>query len=345
MAWSKLDDHFFLNPKIMQAGIHATALYLSGLCHCSRLLTDGDIAAAMVPKLAALADVSDATGAAARLVELGLWEVTPAGYAVHDYLDYNLTAEQIRARRAATARRVGQWRADHADDTDDGNEVRNAGCNAVTDGVTNDVSNETPHTPYPVSRNPGSGDPAPVPRACAREPATEGALALETAPAVLSLRAFPKPNEIERAKLESHPLYAPLVTQFGKRACDLDGWRDIIAALDEMGARPEDVPRAAVQYDRIMGTDKTGRQIVCSPQALVKYWPACVKPQALAPPPRAPGDHRMPINGELKRDDFTGAGQYAHIFNRPYDDDTPLEELEREMLMQGDDVTRHAATP
>lgn len=103
MPWIKLDDSFITNAKIMQAGIEARALYVAGLCHCGKTLSDGAIPRTMVAKLAALADVADAASAVARLVDLELWHVTSDGYAVHDYLDYNPTRQQAESNAAQRA--------------------------------------------------------------------------------------------------------------------------------------------------------------------------------------------------------------------------------------------------
>lgn len=121
MPWIKLDDSFLTNAKILQAGLEARALYVAGLCYCGKTLSDGAIPAAMVPKLAALADVSDAASAAATLVALRLWHETPEGYEVHDYLAYNPTRQQAESNAAQRAlsgqiggRRSGEVRAARA---------------------------------------------------------------------------------------------------------------------------------------------------------------------------------------------------------------------------------------
>jgi hypothetical protein len=99
MAWAKFDDRFLINPKIMQAGLEARALYIAGVLYCAGELTDGFIAEGVLCKLAALADVPRAIDAADRLIDLALWEQAEGGYIVHDYLEYNPTAEEVKARR------------------------------------------------------------------------------------------------------------------------------------------------------------------------------------------------------------------------------------------------------
>lgn len=91
------------------------------------------------------------------------------------------------------------------------------------------------------------------------------------------LRAVPKPHELERAQTEAHPLYEPLVALLGRPPTrDLPEWRDDLAALDEMGATPEDIPRAVAGYAQTMGCDATGRPILLTRAALVRHWYRCL---------------------------------------------------------------------
>ncbi len=103
MAWVKLDDQFFSHPKVQRAGRDARDLYLAGLTYCARGRTDGAIPQEALRLLAAMADIDGWQTAAAKLVEVGLWEPTQGGYMVHDYLDYNPTRERIEEVRKARA--------------------------------------------------------------------------------------------------------------------------------------------------------------------------------------------------------------------------------------------------
>jgi hypothetical protein len=135
--------------------------------------------------------------------------------------------------------------------------------------------------------------------------------------------AFPKPKDVERAAIEAHPLTAPLVERFGPvTSRDLDAWRDDLATLDELGATPEQVPRAAEAYVAIMGHDN-GRPIPLTRPALIRHWHRCI--QAASYPEdvsRVTVGGRMPIHGELDAAKYTGPNsKYGYIFNRPYDDE------------------------
>lgn len=99
--WSKLDDGFPDHPKVVEAGPLASWLYVCGLCYCNRYLTDGFIPVGQVRRLA---DVADALMLADRLVEVGLWEEVEGGFAIHDFHDLNMTAEEAKERREEISR-------------------------------------------------------------------------------------------------------------------------------------------------------------------------------------------------------------------------------------------------
>lgn len=120
MAWVKLDDSFFINPKIRSAGHHGQLLYLAGLCWAAMQLNDGTFPASDVPAIAALAGVPQ--DIADTLIAAGLWHAAeadcplcrsvgqhtpvPSGHvAIHGYLEFNKSREQITAEREAAAER------------------------------------------------------------------------------------------------------------------------------------------------------------------------------------------------------------------------------------------------
>ncbi len=107
--WAKLDDGLFNHPKILHAagvikGRHAAGVALgafaAGVLYASDKLTDGFIPQHMVDTWA----YGDATVVKA-LVEAGLWEVCPGGFWIHDWLDWNPSAEEVKAKRKADADR------------------------------------------------------------------------------------------------------------------------------------------------------------------------------------------------------------------------------------------------
>ena len=91
-ADNQLPDH----PKVLAAGYKAAWLFFCGLCYSSRMLTDGFIPTAQVPRLAVMPGWRKA---AVRLVEVGLWTMRDGGYQIHDYLDYQEARADVERRR------------------------------------------------------------------------------------------------------------------------------------------------------------------------------------------------------------------------------------------------------
>lgn len=135
MAWVRLDDGFPDHPKAVQAGPMACWLFVCGIAYANRYLTDG-----FIPErqLSRLIEAKKPAALAAILVDVGLWEVTDGGFLIHDYLDYQTSAEKVKKERSSNAERQARWRD------------RNAESNGVTDGVTNDAV-----TPAPI-KNPNN---------------------------------------------------------------------------------------------------------------------------------------------------------------------------------------------
>lgn len=101
MPWVKIDDSFFSHPKVVSAGAEASGLYVWALTYSSRHLTDGHVPCAWVQQVVG----ARAKKLAGLLVEHGLWEVNGTGWLVHDYHDYNPTAESIRTKRQKDSER------------------------------------------------------------------------------------------------------------------------------------------------------------------------------------------------------------------------------------------------
>jgi len=102
MAYAKIDSKMFRNPKIKEAGIYATMLYIAGLAYCNEHLTDGFIPLSQLPGLYADSWQTGHKRSRQLLTKLGLWlEVVSeetgelTGYLVNDYLDFNKTKDEI----------------------------------------------------------------------------------------------------------------------------------------------------------------------------------------------------------------------------------------------------------
>jgi hypothetical protein len=98
VTWVRLDDHFHDHPKIVELSHEAYRVFVGGLCYCARHLTDGKIPQSAVRTLGS-------KKAAGELVTSGLWDQNGTGVVVHDYLDYQYSAERIRAKRATESAR------------------------------------------------------------------------------------------------------------------------------------------------------------------------------------------------------------------------------------------------
>lgn len=102
MSWVAIDDNAPEHRKQLAAGPAACWLWVCGIAYCNRQKArDGFIPEA---KVAVLYPIPNAKREAERLVSAGLWKRVEGGYLVHDYHEYQPTAEQIEAMREAKRR-------------------------------------------------------------------------------------------------------------------------------------------------------------------------------------------------------------------------------------------------
>lgn len=131
MAWVRIDDHFDEHPKLAAIGPLGWGVWLAGLAYCNRNLTDGFIPRSKARMMATLDDIEDDDGrlwALSRssgmtgddvqaqwvidiLVRAGVWDEVPGGYQVHDYLDYQPSAEKVNAEREKARNRMNMARS------------------------------------------------------------------------------------------------------------------------------------------------------------------------------------------------------------------------------------------
>lgn len=113
MVWVRLEDTFPEHPKVDKAGGDAAWLHVCGIAYCNRNETDGFIATDRVSRLS---DRKRPLNLAARLVEVGLWEIDPrGGWLIHDYLHYQPSKasrdeERDKARERMRKARSGNVR-------------------------------------------------------------------------------------------------------------------------------------------------------------------------------------------------------------------------------------------
>lgn len=90
----RLDHGMPENRKVMGISDAAFRLYVEAICWCSRQESDGHIPASFIRRLGKAKAVQE-------LVDVGLLDDAVGGYAVHDYLDFQRSAEEITAYRSA----------------------------------------------------------------------------------------------------------------------------------------------------------------------------------------------------------------------------------------------------
>lgn len=95
MPFLNLDDNFAEHPKVDTLTDSAFRLHVSGLLHCSRLMTDGFVDSAKVSRLVPRYK----KGALEELVRSTLWIKGVRGYQIHDYLDWNRSRAEIEEKR------------------------------------------------------------------------------------------------------------------------------------------------------------------------------------------------------------------------------------------------------
>jgi hypothetical protein len=153
VTWAKVDDRFHGHSKARRAR-EALALWVLAMSWCADELTDGAVPKDMPDLL--LPGLGETF--AARLVEVGLWERTDAGYQFHDWLDYQPSAKTVKRERtklsearskAGRAGMAARWAKTDPSLNSQGNSDNKPDNNPVTSGVTNALQKDNP-VPDPV---------------------------------------------------------------------------------------------------------------------------------------------------------------------------------------------------
>jgi hypothetical protein len=102
LTWTKLDDGFWSNPKVVRVGNEAAGVYTRLLSYCGQHETDGHVPDE-VARFVGRPRVLNA------LVEVGLMERNGVGYLIPDYLDFNPSrADQEDKRRKDRERKAAE---------------------------------------------------------------------------------------------------------------------------------------------------------------------------------------------------------------------------------------------
>lgn len=157
MGYVKLDDAFLDHPKFLEAGPLAGYLAICAIAWSNRNRTDGFIPEVQVKRLASFDELEvvddgvPVVGSASlwRLAEdlvlAGLWEKVDRGFVIHDYLEWQHSADEIRAlstaraeagRRGAEARWGSTARANQQQPDANGHGTGDTNGHSNTDGKT-----------------------------------------------------------------------------------------------------------------------------------------------------------------------------------------------------------------
>lgn len=124
MPWVKIDDGFYMHPKVIGLSPAAIGLHVCGLCYAADNLTDGHIPKAAIDRL------TSARSAAKMLDELeaaGMWIDEGQSWRIHDYLKYQPSRAKVLEEREQASERQRKARekaaAKHASSDDDQSNV------------------------------------------------------------------------------------------------------------------------------------------------------------------------------------------------------------------------------
>lgn len=103
MSWAKLDDRFWMHPKIVRAGNETAGIFCRCLSYSGAYLTDG-----LIPEPVAMS-IAGTKRALEKTVTAGLLDrLESGGFFIRDYADYNPLRSQIEAEREERKERASR---------------------------------------------------------------------------------------------------------------------------------------------------------------------------------------------------------------------------------------------
>jgi hypothetical protein len=108
VTWTKLDDGFWMHPKVIVAGNAAAGVFARMLSYCGCYLTDGRIPSGVAETIA-----GRDKNAVDKLIAAGLVEVHDGDVFIPQFLEHNRSKEQVeedRAKRRANGSKGGSAR-------------------------------------------------------------------------------------------------------------------------------------------------------------------------------------------------------------------------------------------
>jgi hypothetical protein len=174
MAWARFESDFTRHGKVQRVPPElrpqALALDLAAVCYSVDVLTDGFISGSMAHSLAIEIGLvrgqkhadKELAKVISELERVGLWDAVEGGWEIHDFLDYQPSAEEVKEqRKAATARKrrsraqqriPGGHGESHGVTTQEGHSVTERGSHSVTSRAEAPAhaSRAHPHADAPV---------------------------------------------------------------------------------------------------------------------------------------------------------------------------------------------------
>lgn len=102
LPWIRLDTSIYDNPKLLilasEKEFQASNLFLLSLAYCGKHGTGGFVLKYMLPRL------HGRERDAKRLCEIGLWHVSPGGWTINGYDEYQYSDDAARARSEKAAK-------------------------------------------------------------------------------------------------------------------------------------------------------------------------------------------------------------------------------------------------
>jgi hypothetical protein len=127
MPWVRIDEHALNHVKILALSNAAFRLWVEGLAHCQKHLTDGAISRAALKsfRYASRSRIDELTESVDG--HAPLWGVVTDGFMVHDYLAWNESREHVLKAREFAKNRIQKLR----DKKRVGNAIGNGDRNAL----------------------------------------------------------------------------------------------------------------------------------------------------------------------------------------------------------------------
>jgi hypothetical protein len=131
MPWVRIDEHALNHVKILALSHGAFRLWVEGLAHCQKHLTDGAISRSALRgfRYAARPRVDELIASVDGMPPL--WKPDTEGFTVHDYLKWNDSREKVLIERGKAKERLDKFR----------NRFGNGVANGVQNGVANGARN------------------------------------------------------------------------------------------------------------------------------------------------------------------------------------------------------------